>query len=66
MITLYSTHCPQCKALEMKLNKKNIEYTICDDSKEMEKLGFKAAPMLKVDDETCLPFATAIKWVNAQ
>ena len=24
MIILYSTHCPQCKALEMKLNKKKV------------------------------------------
>ena len=38
MITLYSTHCPQCKALEMKLNKKKIEYTICDDQEEMKRL----------------------------
>jgi hypothetical protein len=50
----------------MKLNKKNIEYTICDDEEEMKKLGFKAAPILKIDDETYLPFANAIKWVNAQ
>ena len=66
MITLYSTHCPQCKALEMKLNKKNIEYTICDDQEEMKRLKFSSAPILKVDDETYLPFAAAIKWVNAQ
>lgn len=66
MITLYSTHCPQCKALEMKLNKKNIEYTICDDEAEMKRLGFKAAPILQVDEGKYLPFTDAIKWVNAQ
>jgi len=65
MITLYSTHCPQCKALEMKLNKKKIEYTICDDVKEMERLGFKAAPILAVDGNY-LPFTSAIQWVNGQ
>lgn len=65
MITLYSTHCPQCKALEMKLNKKKIEYTICDDVKEMERLGFKAAPILAVDGNY-LPFPSAIQWVNGQ
>lgn len=66
MIILYSTHCPQCKALEMKLNKKKVEYEICDDTQEMERLGFRAAPMLKIDEETYLPFTNAIKWVNAQ
>ena len=65
MIILYSTHCPQCKALEMKLNKKKIEYTICDDETEMKKLGFTSAPMLDVDG-THYNFSNAIKWVNSQ
>ena len=66
MITLYSTHCPQCKALEMKLNKKKIEYDICDDQNKMKQLGFTAAPMLQIEDGTYLPFAAAVKWVNSQ
>lgn len=66
MIILYSTHCPQCKALEMKMNKKGIKYTICDDEEKMKELGFMSAPILKVDETTYLPFANAIKWVNAQ
>lgn len=65
MITLYSTHCPQCKALEMKLNKKKIEYVICDDENKMKELGFTSAPMLDVDGTT-YTFANAIKWVNSQ
>ena len=65
MITLYSTHCPQCKALEMKLNKKKIKYTICDDQNKMKELGFTSAPMLDVDGTT-YTFANAIKWVNSQ
>lgn len=65
MIILYSTHCPQCKALEMKLNKKNIEYTICDDQSKMEELGFKSAPILDVDG-ALYNFSNAIKWVNEQ
>jgi len=65
MITLYSTHCPQCAALEMKLNKKNIQYTICDDQEKMKDLGFKSAPILDVDG-TIYNFVNAIKWVNSQ
>lgn len=65
MIVLYSTHCPQCKALEMKLNKKKIEYTICDDQEKMKALGFSSAPMLDVDG-TIYNFTNAVKWVNSQ
>ena len=65
MITLYSTHCPQCKALEMKLNKKKIEYIVCDDENKMKELGFTSAPILDVDGTT-YTFANAIKWVNGQ
>lgn len=65
MVKLYTTHCPQCKALEMKLNKAGIEYIWNDDMVLMSKLGFKAAPVLEVDGEY-LNFSQAIKWVNEQ
>ena len=64
-IKLYTTHCPQCKALETKLEKKAIEFESCDNIEEMKTLGFKAAPVLKVD-ENYLNFSEAIKWVNNQ
>ena len=63
-IKLYTTHCPQCRALETKLNKKSVEYVTCDNVEEMKQLGFKAAPVLKVDDKY-YGFSEAIKWVNA-
>lgn len=67
MIVLYSTGCPQCKALEMKLEKKNITYSICNDTSIMAELGMKAAPAIQlVEDGPLLGFADAIKWVNAQ
>jgi len=65
MVKLYTTHCPQCKALEMKLNKAGIEYEWNDDIALMGQLGFKAAPVLEVNGEY-LNFSQAIKWVNEQ
>lgn len=65
LITLYSTHCPQCKTLETKLNKKNLEYTICDNIEIMQAKGFNSVPILDVDG-TIYNFANAIKWVNSQ
>ena len=48
-IILYTTHCPQCKGVEMLLKKKNIEYTECSDLEEMRKLSIKQVPVLSVD-----------------
>ena len=39
-IVVYSTHCPQCKVLEKKLQMAGIEFTICDD---MDKMNYTQA-----------------------
>ena len=64
-IKLYTTHCPQCKVLEMKLAKKGIQYEECDDVEKMKQIGIKAAPALEVDGDL-LSFKQAINWVNEQ
>ena len=64
-IKLYTTHCPQCRALEMKLNKKSIEYTTNDNIEEMKKLGFTSAPVLEVDGKI-LNFGDANRWIMNQ
>lgn len=65
MITLYTTHCPQCRVLETKLAQKNIQYEVCEDQDFMKEKGFLSVPILEVDGEV-LNFANAIKWVNDQ
>ena len=65
MIELYSTHCPQCQTLEIKLDRAGIKYEICDDKEAMAALGLKAAPALDIGDQI-LNFSQAIKWVNSQ
>lgn len=64
MITLYSTNCPKCKVLAMKLDQKNIEYEVNTNVDEMLTLGIKSAPNLKFDDGTILNFIDSVKWVN--
>ena len=64
-VTFYSTHCPKCKVLKLKLKQKNIEYTENDKVDEMLALGIQSAPALSVDGQIYL-FADAIKWVNKQ
>jgi len=63
-IKLYTTHCPQCRALEAKLTKKNVSYEEIDDQEVMTELGFRSVPMLQVDGEI-YNFSQAVKWVNS-
>lgn len=65
MNILYSTHCPRCRVLEAKLDKKGLPYTVIDDMDEMVAKGFKTAPVLEVNGEA-MEFGEAIKWVGAQ
>lgn len=62
-VTLYSTHCPKCLVLEQKLKAKNIKYEEVNDVSAMLDLGFKQAPILKVDN-SFLAFADAVRWIN--
>ena len=64
MIKLYTTGCPKCRALKMKLDKAGIQYEICDNMEEMLLKNFASAPMLETDEGT-FSFSEAIKWVNA-
>nr|DAW56028.1 MAG TPA: Thioredoxin reductase 3 [Caudoviricetes sp.] len=65
MITLFSTNCPKCKVLTMKLDKKGINYTKVEDVDVMLAKGIKTAPYLEVDNEL-MDFTQAVAWVNAQ
>ena len=65
MIKLYSTHCPKCKVLIIKLTQKNINFEVIDDIDIMQKMGFRSAPMLDVDGNI-MDFAKALAWVKEQ
>lgn len=65
MIKMYSTHCPKCKVLAMKLAQKNIEFEEIDDLDEMRSIGLKSAPALRIDGQI-LDFNAAIAWVKEQ
>ena len=64
-IILYTTHCPQCKILENKLQSKNISYEVCEDLDTMLMKGLRSAPSLEVDGEI-FDFRNAVQWVNRQ
>ena len=62
-VTLYSTGCPKCKVLTMKLDKKNVQYDKSDDFSALIEKGYKTAPLLEVDGEV-MDFNKAVNWVN--
>lgn len=64
-IILYSTHCPRCKVLTMKLQQKNIEFEEINDVNQMTAKGFKEAPKLEVNG-TIMDFKEAIDWLKGQ
>lgn len=63
VIVYSSTGCPQCNVLKMRLTQKGIQYEVCDDIDEMERLGIKSIPVLSVDGRL-MNFPEAFKYVN--
>lgn len=64
-IILWSTHCPRCKVLELKLKQKNINYEENNNIEEMTAKGFKEAPKLEVDG-VIMDFKQAVDWIKEQ
>lgn len=63
MVTMYTTHCPQCKVLEKILNDKKIEYTQITDIDIMKSKGIQSVPYLEVDGEL-KNFKESMEWIR--
>lgn len=66
MVTLYTTHCPNCRMLEMQLKQNNIKYVENTDINAMLELGFDRVPVLQIDEDRFLNYEAAIKWIKKQ
>lgn len=64
-VVMYSTHCPKCKVLAMKLAQKGIEFEEIDNLDEMRRIGLKSAPALCIEGNI-LGFNEAIEWLKRQ
>lgn len=64
-IILYSTGCPRCKVLKLKLDKANIPYEVVEDVDAIIAAGYKSAPVLKVG-ERFYEFGEAVKWIKGE
>ena len=63
-VILYTTGCPKCNVLKIKLNNKEIPYTEITDINLMKEKGFYQAPMLEVNGQV-MDFTTANNWLNS-
>jgi len=62
-ITLYTTHCPKCKVLEIQLQKKGLKFNTIEDEQIMIERGFSTAPILEVDGEV-MDYTAAINFIK--
>lgn len=65
MIILFSTEsCPRCAVLRKKLEQKNIPFQETHDLEEVINLGYKSAPILKIDGNTYLQLKEANEYIK--
>lgn len=65
MIKFYHTlTCPQCRMVEMLLNKYKIEYISITDVEEMKSKNITHTPAIEVEDNKILQGKPLIDWVN--
>jgi len=64
-IILYTIGCPQCKMLEMLLQKREIHFEVCTDQDRMREIGIKSAPVLSVNGELLMA-KDAFQWVRSR
>lgn len=60
---MYTTGCPNCRALKALLDEKNIPYSEVTSVEEMLSLGITKVPVLSVDGEM-YDCGAAIRWAN--
>ena len=62
-IVLYSTHCPKCRVLEIKLRQKNIPHTVITDMEKIVATGRQTAPLLEADGKV-MDFTEALEFIR--
>ena len=64
-VTLYSTGCPKCNVLKLKLKEANIQYDEISNVDIMIQKGFMSTPMLEIDNKI-LNYNESINWINSR
>lgn len=65
-ILLYSTGCPKCNVLKMKMKQKNILFKEISSIEEIEAKGLQSVPYLQINNGKLMDFSEANSWINQQ
>ena len=65
-IKLYSTGCPKCNVLKMKLKAKHLDYKEISDINTLQEMGLQSVPYLQIDNTELMDFNAANTWINQQ
>ena len=67
-IVLYSTHCPKCTVLEIKLKQLHLDFDVVEDKDTVVTVGkehnINTAPILQVNDKY-YDFTSAINYLKS-
>lgn len=63
-VVFYSTHCPKCRMLEIKLRQTGVDYSEVTDVDKMIEKGMTSAPALEVDGKM-MNFKESMQWLSA-
>lgn len=66
MVVLYSNHCVKCNVVKSKLDQKQIEYKLVDDTEWLENNGFDLMPVLEVDGVRITSMIDINDYINKQ
>lgn len=62
-VKLYSTNCPKCRVLEIKLRQKNIPHTVVTDMEKIVGTGHRTVPLLEADGKI-MEFTEALEFIR--
>lgn len=62
-VVFYTIGCPRCVMLQKLLDQKQIDYQMCNDVEEMNRLGLLSAPALMVDGQL-MTYEKAMQWIT--
>jgi glutaredoxin-related protein len=64
VMVLYSNNCPRCIILERELERLGLDYEKCNNFTKVMMMGFRCAPVLKIQDGVMLNFDESLRYLD--
>jgi hypothetical protein len=63
---VYTTGCPRCRVLAVKLSNAGIDFDTSSDVDLIINAGFTEVPVLQIEEDIFLTFTEALDWIVTQ